>query len=399
MMKKILSSWMWFCCLLVLCASCQEKLEAEPPVEEGMTLRFSVHSQDTIANSRTVLQGKDPIQHVTYVQLYLFEGTDSEALCVASENVSWQHWEGANEGLPSREQVYKLVYKGMKDGIDYMFLAVGLDATHTDSGVDEENMNNSAATYGLPESIVVGTTTLGEANATLASGKDRKDIAGSELFAGYKVLTKRDLSRTQRIDLYRRVAGVMCYLTNVPANVNGHAVSKLQVKLYQGQNTQVPLRKLEGGSVFIDYITSPMETDDGNVLVDIDYASEGVLKKGSYVLPALGASGLETTMVLAFIGEDGSELLRKKIYCVNTYEPVYLSRGETDEGTGIIGGSEDEEVELDETAYHYPIVANNFYSIGTEENPIDLSNNSYIIVSVNPNWDMNHNMNVGKGQS
>ena len=71
-----------------------------------------------------------------------------------------------------------------------------------------------------------------------------------------------------------------------------------------------------------------------------------------------------------------------------------LTRGETDEGTGIIGGNDNEEVEFDEEAYHYHIIANHYYGIGSPEKPIDLSSTSYVMVTINPNWDENHNMSI-----
>ena len=89
----------------------------------------------------------------------------------------------------------------------------------------------------------------------------------------------------------------------------------LQVRLYTGQNTRVPLRKVPyNGSLFSDYITSPMASDAGGaVLVEIpasEFAGSPsvVNSRGSYVLPAAAATGRETTLSLVLVDEAGGEL-------------------------------------------------------------------------------------------
>lgn len=393
--------WMALCGCLIVLSACSDSGNVPEEEMEEQTLSFHVQAldKDEVSIGRTVLPGRNPIQHVTYVQLYIFDGTENDAVCVASENVFWQHWRGANDGISSRDQKYSPLYKLTDWDKKYTFLAIGLDVTRNSENI--ETMDNSAATYNLPQYVEVGATTLGDAIAKLASGKTKEDIFKSELFAGFKVLTRADLATTPRIDLYRRVAGVMGYFKNVPAQVGGKTVAKLQVRLYTKQNTQVPLKKIENGSVFSDYITSPLITDElGDVLVEIpveDYVPGETLSKGSYVLPAVSAKGGETTMILVLADAAGNELTRKKIICVSTEGPFVgkmVSRGETDEGTGIIGGKDNEEVEVDEAAYHYHIIANHFYGIGSEETPIDLSNTSYVVVTINPNWDENHQMGL-----
>ena len=59
--------------------------------------------------------------------------------------------------------------------------------------------------------------------------------------------------------------------------------------------------------------------------------------------------------------------------------------------TGIIEG--DDTIDPDqEKAYHYPIVANQFYSIGSKDSPIDLSDAKRVTVTINPIWDKNHEL-------
>ena len=130
--------------------------------------------------TRTVLTSPDNLQHVLQVQLYIFDGATDNARCVASENINWQYATGADNGLSTKEQTYKVVYEGFQASKVYTFLAIGLDDT-------------SGATYGLPNAIQANPTSgtlLKDANALLAAGKGRTDIAGSELFAGFSQLNE-----------------------------------------------------------------------------------------------------------------------------------------------------------------------------------------------------------------
>lgn len=91
--------------------------------------------------TRTVLTSPDNLQHVRQVQLYIFDGATDNARCVASENINWQYATGADNGLSTKEQTYKVVYEGFQASKVYTFLAIGLD-------------NTSGATYGLPLSLI-----------------------------------------------------------------------------------------------------------------------------------------------------------------------------------------------------------------------------------------------------
>ena len=113
--------------------------------------------------TRTVLTSPDNLQHVRQVQLYIFDGATDNARCVASENINWQYATGADNGLSTKEQTYKVVYEGFQASKVYTFLAIGLDDT-------------SGATYGLPNAIQANPTSgtlLKDANALLAAGKGR----------------------------------------------------------------------------------------------------------------------------------------------------------------------------------------------------------------------------------
>lgn len=416
-MKKLIYI-MYMIWVAVLAVSCSKKegLADQPETDSGFDLVFAAQGED-LTLSRTTLQGPEALQHVSTVYLYIFEGTDTDAPCVAVEDVGWPYWENAQNGLNTLEYKYRVTYAAFDAEKEYTFVAIGLDNTKTAS---ETKVDNSMKTYGFTLKATnnpIGTK-LGALKVAVQTGCTRTDIAQSEWFAGSLVLTGEQIltAKAETLNLYRRVAGVMGYFTDVP-----DGVTKLQICLYQRQNTKAwVLPQPEINGEFKDYVEFPGEntnqagqngdtgeSTDWQVLVELnaedieDMPGSGlgvvgsVIIGGSYVLPARASTGEETTLCLKLIGNNGNTTLTRKIYQQTAYAPVQasLSRGETDEGTGIIGGEDDSQGPDDEEyKYHYPIIANHFYSIGTKDNPVSLADNGEIFVIINAGWDDEHNI-------
>lgn len=392
----------WAAVLAVSCSK-EEGLADQPETDSGFDLVFAAQGED-LTLSRTTLQGPEALQHVSTVYLYIFEGTDADATCVAVEDVDWPYWENAQDGLNTLEYKYRVKYAAFDAEKEYTFVAIGLDNTKTAS---ETKVDNSMKTYGftlLATNNPIGKT-LGALQVAVQTDCTRTDIAQSEWFAGSLVLTGEQIltAKAETLNLYRRVAGVMGYFKDIPKGVE-----KLQICLYQPQNTKawVLPQPAENG-VFKDYVESPVhqDADTWKVLVEIDLESGNVgsgmespsgRQGGSYVLPASASTtDEETTLCLKLIGNNENTTLIRKIYQQTAYAPVQasLSRGETDEGTGIIGGEDDSQGPDDEEyKYHYPIIANHFYSIGTKDNPVSLADNGEIFVIINAGWDDEHNI-------
>lgn len=260
---------------------------------------------------------------------------------------------GADNGLSTKEQTYKVVYEGFQASKVYTFLAIGLD-------------NTSGATYGLPNAIQANPTSgtlLKDANALLAAGKGRTDIAGSELFAGFSQLTTNILNGgTGHVDLYRRVAGVIGYFKNIPTQIGGVDVSALHIELYTIQNKSVPLIKRDSN----DYIMGPMSSDPNDkIIVNIPksaFVTGGTTIKGSYILPipAPVPTDKDYTLQVVLVDASGTPLYTHKVRLSPDGEV-----SETNGGTGIIVPTND--------PYRFPIITNHFYSIGTQASPIDLN--------------------------
>jgi hypothetical protein len=131
----------------VLAVSCskEEGLAEQPETDSGFDLVFAAQGED-LTLSRTILQGPEALQHVSTVYLYIFDGTDDGARCVAVEDVEWPYWENAQAGKNTLEYKYRVKYAAFDTGKEYTFVAVGLDNTKTaaDAAVD-----NSMKTYGF----------------------------------------------------------------------------------------------------------------------------------------------------------------------------------------------------------------------------------------------------------
>ena len=166
---------LFLACLATTGCSREEMLTPETPADSRPKVELAFSASPDLT-TRTTLPGPDNLQHVREVQLYIFNGTENTAMCVASEVVDWTDIAAPDEGRPTASKKHPVQYKSFEADKPYTFLAIGLD-------------DRSGDTYNLPKAVEVNTTTLANAKAILATGKTRQDIAVSELFGGSIVLT------------------------------------------------------------------------------------------------------------------------------------------------------------------------------------------------------------------
>lgn len=322
----------------------------------------------------------------------------------------------------------------------YTLLAIGSDDSKIkdDGTVESEFLgSNSTAAYGLDNQNYRPGETIGESYATLQIQNDRTldDIHRSELFAGTLTVKGSALYSGRVIILNRRVAGVKGYFVRIPEKVKNQEVKELRVVYWAAQPTSVPYYKRESEEgKFMDYggkpATSPLIPDIGRTMqaddldectyfkigrddqtgefvsqpgaeIEVDKGQEGTdeevvipLTAGSYVLPAPGAVGDDvTTLYVVLVSEPDTQgrvtiLDKRRVFFVTSYESRAATRSDnTDDGTGIIVG-QDGNAESQETERRYPIVANNYYTIGTPQEPIDMSNGeSDVYLYVDPRWE------------
>lgn len=329
----------------------------------------------------------------------------------------------------------------------YTFLAIGSDEvgriTRDADGnvVDVDFMDiveyNSTNTYGLGSDDYLNGKTLEKCYAELQKGEANIDsIHASELFAGTLTVKGSQIYSGKVVDLNRRVAGVKGYFRRIPNEVGGRKVASLRVVYWNEQATAVPYYKRadttteDGKTVFNDY-DNREESPDESLIPAAGYKMEAdaldactyftiprdqfyqnlpqteadedeeeagdYSTAGSYVLPAPGATGDGNTtlyVVLVSEPEDGKVtiLQKRRVLFVTSYDTRAAQTrtpGVTDQGTGVIVGQEGNE-ESQQTERRYPIVANNYYTIGTAQEPIDMSTGETDVnIYVDPRWEGN----------
>lgn len=354
-------------CLLALATlgACQTGDDTIGQEENGqITIKFTAEPL-----TRTTLASSDNVQHVKYVQVYVFDGTDASAVCVASENVDWKQLQPGG----TVTQYYTLKQK-LDDGKTYTILAVGLDNDN-----DNSEKEGAGYAYGLPDAIKVKSetehgTTLGDAKATLAEGRKAADMNKAELFAGYNTVTmQHGANRITEITLKRRVAGVMAYFTNIPSDVK-----EIQLILYKDQYKDVPLIAQKSK----DYGT--VQADGSTVLLDIE-VSQDILKQevvyasdGTVVGTKLPGTVLQGAYMLPMPAPESGYTLT--LVQIN-------NKGETKQENNLVLSSP---ASGSTGIKNFPIEANVFYTIGRkdadhdEPYPLeDLSDGDYIYVDGN----------------
>ena len=348
--------------LLGFTAGCSDDLETGQAASngKGLSLQIAIDNNEENASSRTELQSANPVNHVTSVQIYIFEGTGDEATYLDSEPdpIEW------TPNVQSKE--YTLKYASLRNGKEYTLLGVGMD-------------EKSKETY----DVTLGTK-LKDAYAKLKSGKGQADIAQSEFFTGTVSFEFRgENTNLESLTLRRRVAGVMLYVKDIPQTIDKRRVTKIKLELGQPQKSSVMLQrdftdlewKEPGGQ-------EPMG-DDSKILTEIDLTNTeefeydatkdcyqnvdgtGTAYRGVYMLP-LNASDDANT----------------KTFTVKLY-------GKSENGDGSLTGDETQLREFpvrnnsEEGATNFDIRSNYIYCIGKKaegmDEPISLGNDVILL--------------------
>lgn len=214
--------------------SCKDDIPgSDNPNIGGITLTLTSGNMETRTNltSTAATQNVDSV----YIALYKVneDGVYDNATFVAAKDFEWEE-----SSLTSYEKQTKtLTFDKLVAGEEYILLAVGLDA-------------ESKETYGFNdinsfESKLTGKT-LAEAKAIAANAAS---IATSELFAGWNTFTyEPDIENKVEVEMKRRVAGVLCYLTDIPykltTNNTTYRITEIRLNLMDKQNNEISLRRI-----------------------------------------------------------------------------------------------------------------------------------------------------------
>lgn len=240
---------------LVACGD--DAAPVEEPAAAGVSLRLTLAGEAaatrSAANPRQLVS-TDNWQHATNVRLYAFRAA------VENGYYRYQHVTG-NDGVArpyiyipefnnkttiwtdeTRDEQYEaFVQQYLTTGYYYKFLAVGRD------DITEDDATGSTINLDLTP----GVTTLEEATATLAAGRN----TSTEIFCGYNAdaipAQEPHLPICRTIELRRAVAGLLLYVENIPYELKPDAGgSKVQIHSVgitpaAGYNNKVSLKSRE----------------------------------------------------------------------------------------------------------------------------------------------------------
>ena len=271
--------------------SCKDEIPgSDNPNIGGITLTLTSGNMET----RTNLTSTAATQNVETVYIALYkvneDGVYDNATFVAARNFDWSN-ESSLTSYEKQTQIFK--FEDLVSG-EYVILAVGLDAdsrtTYFTDLSDFENKLNST-----------NANTLANAKAIAANAAS---IATSELFAGWNTFTyEPDIENKVEVEMKRRVAGVLCYLKDIPSTITKsdgtYTVTKVQLRLFTNQNLAIRLARKEKGENNIGLQEDFGETQLENSDILMSYNLKGFSSKdGFYEIPVTDNTRLPNTILM-----------------------------------------------------------------------------------------------------
>jgi len=295
--------------------SCKDDIPgSDNPNIGGITLTLTSGNMET----RTNLTSTAATQNVETVYIALYKGNNDNATFVAAQDFKWDKTENVTS---YEKQVRPLQFTDLVSG-EYIILAVGLD-------------KESKETYGFQDinsfELKLKDKTLAEAQAIAANAAS---IATSELFAGWNTFTyEPDIENEVEIEMKRRVAGVLCYLTDIPSTITKsdgtYTVTKVQLKLFTNQNSAIRLARkekgenniglqedfgdtpLEGSDILMSYNLTGLSSKDGLYEIPVaegEFRLPNTILMGAYMLPIKYSSAEnKSTLTLEVLGKKQSD--------------------------------------------------------------------------------------------
>lgn len=346
--------------------------------------------------------GRDPntyenLQWVTDMRVYAFkkqsDGTYLYTKVSVDENGTEKEYYPVDWVKGTGSQTYRIISK-LEEKATYMFLAVGLD----DGKLNFKDLDFTGKT-------------LTEASICL------KDNARCrEVFAGkttHEVTIVANTGFNIPIELKRTVAGVRGYFKNIPATYNGQEVKSVKVTLHQKKNTRqilsspktTDIEALSDNTILDIPLPGVGQNQEvvvgGNkVMVDVSIvnniyrfayrgwpAGEDVLKiqdhtvlSSAFLMPAKAPGGPADNTLRIELCNAGGEMLK--------YWIVYIDIQQAGDETDLS---------------KYSILPNHYYALGDKaqlgnddvnDKPIDLSKDHEVVITVNPDWECIHDMEI-----
>lgn len=201
--------------LLFWTACTREEMKVSSDGGEMVELFLQMGSRS--GEGRTFLLSQEDVNTISGIHIYLFDGNTNDAKCVQYKYLDYN--------LETESLCTSLkIDEGLK-GKDLTVVVIG--------------MSPNKDTYPLPEGeLAVGSLSINDLSLRLFDGMSQK-IKETEVFAGSQVFTGG--TATVSVDLKRVVAGVICYITDIPAKIDEKNITSMELQLSGGQNTELSL--------------------------------------------------------------------------------------------------------------------------------------------------------------
>lgn len=413
-MKQIMILWiiLWAVCF----TACKEDNLPTEGTQQAEDLELVISFDNEFEmGSRSALTSSEPTHHIEYMYAYVFANENSndltltveDATCIYEEKLPWEASAEAQSVFRCKlkEEIYQKLTANNPDK-KYLVMVVAVD--------------NNKDTYTFPstgtpsEDIHLGMVgrKLNKVKMALATGVDDSQMAYTEVFAGFRQFTTKQ-SQVQ-VTLTRRVAGVLCYLTDLPAKVNDYYIIGVQLHWSTYLNTEGILKPgnlTEEEESFADSELSDNSTTT-TLLAEVDLKEMGAEKSldGStlYIPPVSVEGTLETLTNSVLMGAymlpiqaDGHFVIKlvgekREPDGTPTSDPVHVFTETPSEGYFAVkqlaedGTSED----------NYAITADYIYNIGYKpysadtdyDDPLSLKGTEFKVVA--SEWESRDDIHV-----
>lgn len=342
-----------------------------------LTFNFSVNSGEQTRGGRP-LYSSEALQQVNAMKVYVFKKEAGDDY-VYSEEINGNNFGFNNSTAQGTESHSYTLTDKLKDGT-YKFLAVGYEDGYT--------------TTFKELTMTPNTTKLSDLLLELNEGQN-----ADEVFSGVSedvTVSATSTSFNVGVELNRVVAGILGYFKNVPFQIE-HGGSMVQVKhvlvnvIKKGTSAKLADRTANGVDeskyTIIDIDMSSYTKDEDNnwyavpAKTDKVATVENSVLQGAYSLP-IAAVTSSNTLEVVLTGDDKSTALKTfKVKDVDSYEFAikanhFYSLGQkmTDDDTN--GGTPDPGTD------------------GDDDDPIDLSKDQIITITVNAEWSAIHDLTI-----
>ena len=282
MKKLIYCFWMAFVLLAIAacfhdddrCPSCPDD-----PDMEGAEIAITIGNEYELS-TRSAITSAEQIQHIEHMYAYVFSSgneddnklDENSLTCIYEEKLPWEPVEKLTEEFRCRlkAELYDNPDK------NYLLLVVAVDNNKdTYTFPKAEGMSSQDIHLGL-----AGQQNLKLDDLQLALRGNVSNMAYTEVFAGATVFQSRN--QLINVELTRRVAGLLCYVTDIPASIDGYDIIGMQLRATGALKTAFSLAPdlgIEQETGIKDfqeeYATGEATGEGSNVIAEVDLEALG----------------------------------------------------------------------------------------------------------------------------